>query len=82
MNGTIATGKVWMRKIFFMRLHTGTFSEKGDFDGIADKLDYLKDLGINAIEIMPVAQFPGERNWGYDGVYPFAVHNHMADIDR
>src|SRR5690606_25732797 len=36
---------------------------------------YLKDLGVNAIEIMPVAQFPGSRNWGYDGVFPFAVQN-------
>lgn len=56
-------------------LHTGTFSPEGTFDGIAAKLDYLKDLGITAIELMPVAQFPGSRNWGYDGVYPFAVQN-------
>lgn len=59
----------------FYELHAGTFSESGDFDGISGKLDYLKNLGITAIEIMPVAQFPGNRNWGYDGVYPFAVHN-------
>lgn len=56
-------------------LHTGTFSESGDFNGIISKLDYLKDLGINAIEILPVSQFSGHRNWGYDGVYPFAVQN-------
>ncbi|AHM60339.1 malto-oligosyltrehalose trehalohydrolase [Flammeovirgaceae bacterium 311] len=56
-------------------LHTGTFSEEGTFEGIAQKLDYLKELGITAIEIMPVAQFPGSRNWGYDGVYPYAVQN-------
>ncbi|MFW5821355.1 MAG: malto-oligosyltrehalose trehalohydrolase [Bacteroidota bacterium] len=56
-------------------LHTGTFSESGDFDGIASKLDYLQELGVNTIEILPVAQFSGERNWGYDGVYPFAVQN-------
>jgi maltooligosyltrehalose trehalohydrolase len=54
-------------------LHTGTFTPEGTFNGVEQKLDYLKDLGINAIEIMPVAQFPGKRNWGYDGVYPFAV---------
>ncbi len=54
-------------------LHTGTFSEEGNFNGITGKLDHLKSLGINAIELMPVAQFPGRRNWGYDGVYPFAV---------
>ena len=56
-------------------LHTGTFSPEGTFEGIARKLDYLKELGVNAIEIMPVSQFPGGRNWGYDGVYPFAVQN-------
>ena len=56
-------------------LHTGTFSSKGDFFGIEEKLDHLIELGVNAIEIMPVAQFPGDRNWGYDGVYPFAVQN-------
>jgi len=54
-------------------LHTGTFSSEGTFNGIEQKLDYLIDLGITAIEIMPVSQFPGNRNWGYDGVFPFAV---------
>ncbi len=56
-------------------LHTGTFSEEGDFAGIEKKLLHLQELGINAIEIMPVAQFPGNRNWGYDGVFPFAVQH-------
>jgi len=56
-------------------IHTGTFSAAGDFEGIAEQLDHLISLGINAIEIMPVAQFPGERNWGYDGVFPFAVQH-------
>ncbi|WP_311953475.1 malto-oligosyltrehalose trehalohydrolase [Mucilaginibacter terrae] len=56
-------------------LHTGTFSDAGTFEGIEEKLDHLVSLGINAIEIMPVAQFPGERNWGYDGVFPYAVQN-------
>ncbi|WP_345952623.1 malto-oligosyltrehalose trehalohydrolase [Mucilaginibacter sp. PAMB04168] len=56
-------------------LHTGTFSNEGNFEGIEQKLDYLVSLGINAIEIMPVAQFPGNRNWGYDGVFPYAVQN-------
>ncbi len=56
-------------------LHTGAFSETGDFDGIISKLDYLKDLGVNTIEILPVSQFSGHHNWGYDGVYPFAVQN-------
>ncbi len=53
-------------------LHIGTFSHEGTFDGAIRWLDELRDLGITAVEIMPVAQFPGARNWGYDGVYPFA----------
>ncbi|WP_285009716.1 malto-oligosyltrehalose trehalohydrolase [Pedobacter faecalis] len=56
-------------------LHTGTFSPRGDFEGIAERLDHLKELGITAIELMPVAAFPGNRNWGYDGVFPFAAHS-------
>jgi maltooligosyltrehalose trehalohydrolase len=56
-------------------LHTGTFTPEGTFEAIEEKLDYLKDLGVNAIEIMPVAQFPGSRNWGYDGVFPYAVQD-------
>jgi maltooligosyltrehalose trehalohydrolase len=54
-------------------LHTGAFSLTHDFEGVREKLDYLADLGINAIELMPLSQFPGSRNWGYDGVYPFAI---------
>ena len=64
-----------LSKMIQYEIHTGTFSETGDFSGITNRLDYLLDLGINAIEIMPVGQFSGHRNWGYDGVYPFAVHN-------
>jgi maltooligosyltrehalose trehalohydrolase len=56
-------------------LHTGTFSAPGTFEGIIGRLGYLKALGITAIEIMPVAAFPGSRNWGYDGVFPYAVHS-------
>jgi maltooligosyltrehalose trehalohydrolase len=55
-------------------LHTGTFSEAGTFEGIIEHLDHLIALGINAIELMPIAAFPGDRNWGYDGVFPHAVH--------
>jgi len=64
-----------LEKYVFYELHTGTFTKDGTFAAIAEKLDHLRDLGITAIEIMPVAQFPGERNWGYDGVFPFAVQN-------
>lgn len=56
-------------------LHVGTFTPEGAFDGIIPHLDTLKEIGITAVELMPVAQFPGNRNWGYDGVYPFAVQN-------
>jgi maltooligosyltrehalose trehalohydrolase len=56
-------------------LHVGTFTPEGTFDAIIPRLQSLKALGITALEIMPIAQFPGDRNWGYDGVYPFAVQN-------
>lgn len=56
-------------------IHAGVFTEAGRLDSITERLDELRDLGVNAIELMPVAQFPGERNWGYDGVFPFAVQN-------
>ncbi|HKR66787.1 MAG TPA: malto-oligosyltrehalose trehalohydrolase, partial [Thermoanaerobaculia bacterium] len=50
-------------------LHVGTFTDEGTFDAVIPHLDALKDLGITAVELLPVAQFPGTRNWGYDGVY-------------
>ena len=53
-------------------LHVGTFSPEGTFDGVAARLPWLADLGVTAIELMPVAEFPGRRNWGYDGVDLFA----------
>ncbi|HTC95652.1 MAG TPA: malto-oligosyltrehalose trehalohydrolase [Terriglobales bacterium] len=55
-------------------LHVGTFTPQGTFDGVIERLQYLKyELGITVIELMPVAAFPGGRNWGYDGVSPYAV---------
>lgn len=59
-------------QMIIYELHVGTFSPTHDFEGVVARLPYLSELGINAIELMPVAQFPGERNWGYDGVFPFA----------
>ena len=56
-------------------LHVGTFTAGGTFDAIIPHLDRLQELGVTAVELMPVAQFPGNRNWGYDGVFPFAVQN-------
>ena len=64
-----------LEEYILYEVHVGTFTERGTFRGIEKKIQHLKSLGINAIEIMPVAQFPGERNWGYDGVFPFAVHH-------
>lgn len=54
-------------------LHVGTFTPEGTFDGVIKKLDYLKSLGVSVIELMPVAAFPGQHNWGYDGVSMYAV---------
>ena len=64
-----------LEQLIIYELHVGTFTAAGTFEGIIAQLPELKDLGINAIELMPVAQFPGTRNWGYDGVYPFAVQD-------
>ncbi|MGB3616559.1 MAG: malto-oligosyltrehalose trehalohydrolase [Catalinimonas sp.] len=54
-------------------LHVGTFTPAGTFEAIIGKLDHLRALGANVIELMPISQFPGNRNWGYDGVYPYAA---------
>ncbi|MBI4565880.1 MAG: malto-oligosyltrehalose trehalohydrolase [Planctomycetes bacterium] len=59
----------------FYELHVGTFTPEGTFGAVIDRLDDLKELGVTVVELMPVAQFPGGRNWGYDGVYPFAVQD-------
>ena len=66
---------ILLDELIIYELHTGTFTPDSTFDAIIDRLPDLQALGINAIELMPVAQFPGDRNWGYDGVYPFAVQN-------
>lgn len=67
--------KVDLRDLLIYEIHVGTFTERGDFLGVIEKLDYLVDLGVNAIELMPVTQFPGERDWGYNGVFLYAVQN-------
>jgi maltooligosyltrehalose trehalohydrolase len=56
-------------------IHVGTFTPEGSFDAVLSHLEDIRKIGITALELMPVAQFPGNRNWGYDGVYPFAVQN-------
>ncbi|HET7571758.1 MAG TPA: alpha-amylase family glycosyl hydrolase [Gaiellaceae bacterium] len=55
-------------------LHVGAFSDEGTFAGVVPRLRGLRELGVTAIELMPVATFPGERGWGYDGLYTFAPH--------
>jgi maltooligosyltrehalose trehalohydrolase len=73
-----------VESMIFYEVHVGTFTPEGTFTAIIPRLPELRELGINAIEIMPISQFPGDthieaslayRNWGYDGVYPFAVQN-------
>lgn len=66
-------GRPWAETVLY-ELHTGTFSSAGNFDGVARELDRLAALGITAIELLPVAQFGGNRGWGYDGVLLFAPH--------
>jgi maltooligosyltrehalose trehalohydrolase len=62
-------------------LHVGTFTPKGTFDAVAERLGHLVDLGIDAIELLPVAEFPGRRGWGYDGVDLFAPHRAYGGPD-
>ena len=62
-------------------LHVGTFSAEGTFDGAIPHLDYLADLGVTHLELMPVAEFAGDRGWGYDGVSLFATHEPYGGPD-
>ena len=64
-------GRPWDEAVLY-ELHVGTFSPAGTFAGVEARLDYLSRLGVTAIELMPVADFPGTRGWGYDGVLPVA----------
>jgi maltooligosyltrehalose trehalohydrolase len=61
-----------LQALSIYELHIGTFTEAGTFDAAIARLAHLVELGVNAVEIMPIAEFPGERNWGYDGVFPYA----------
>lgn len=64
-------GRPWEEAVIY-ELHVGTFTPAGTFAAVRDKLDHLVELGVTALELMPVADFPGARNWGYDGVLPYA----------
>lgn len=84
-NGFVWEDEQWkgigLHEYIFYEIHVGTFTSEATFDAVIDRLDALIDLGITAIELMPVAQFPGQRNWGYDGAYPFAVQNSYGGPD-
>lgn len=69
-----------LSEMIIYELHVGTFTPDGTFEAVIDKLDHLLELGINTIEILPISQFPGERNWGYDGVYPYAAQHSYGGV--
>jgi len=62
-------------------LHIGTFTPGGTFDAAIDRLDHLVELGVDFVEILPVAAFPGDAGWGYDGVFPYAVQDSYGGPD-
>src|SRR5687767_200879 len=77
-------GRPWREAVLY-ELHVGTFSPDGTFAGVERRLDYLKDLGVTALELMPLADFPGRRNWGYDGALqyaPDATYGTPEDLKR
>jgi malto-oligosyltrehalose trehalohydrolase len=71
-------GRPWFEAVFY-ELHVGAF---GGFDGVARELPRLAKLGITAVELMPISEFPGARNWGYDGVLPFAPESSYGSPDQ
>lgn len=73
-------GRPWEETVVY-ELHVGSFTPEGNFAGVMGKLDYLRDLGVTAIELMPVADFPGKHNWGYDGTYLFAPDSRYGRPD-
>ncbi len=74
-------GRDWDEVVLY-ELHVGAFTPEGTFRAAADKLDHLVELGVTAIEIMPIADFPGARNWGYDGVLPYAPDSSYGRPDE
>ena len=73
-------GRPWGEVVLY-ELHVGTFTPEGTHSGVKEKLDYLVELGVTAIELMPLSEFPGRRNWGYDGVLPFAPESAYGTPD-
>ncbi len=77
-------GRAW-EQIVLYEIHLGTFSQSGDFAGAIDHLDHIRRLGATAIELMPIAEFPGTRGWGYDGANlyaPYARYGRPEDLKR
>lgn len=70
-----------LEKMVIYELHVGTFTPEGTFAAIIPRIPELLELGVNAIELMPIAQFPGERNWGYDGAYLYGVQYSYGGVD-
>ncbi|MBD2746338.1 malto-oligosyltrehalose trehalohydrolase [Microvirga sp. BT688] len=68
---TAWTGRSWEETVLY-EVHVGTATPEGTYAGLVTKLEDLRDLGITAVELMPIGEFPGRRNWGYDGVLPYA----------
>jgi len=80
----IFVGRPWPEAVIY-ELHVGTFSPEGTYAGVEKKLSYLKELGVTAIELMPLNDVPGRRNWGYDGVLlnaPNAQYGRPEDLKR
>ncbi|MCZ4492128.1 MAG: treZ, partial [Conexibacter sp.] len=74
-------GGVALEDLVVYELHVGTFTPEGTFDAVIGRLRELRELGVTAIELMPVADFPGRRGWGYDGVYIWAAHEAYGGPD-
>ncbi len=70
-----------IKDLVFYELHIGTFTPEGTFKAAIERVAELQEFGVNAVELMPITQFPGSRNWGYDGVFPFAVQNSYGSPD-
>src|SRR4051812_40878050 len=81
----IWTDSAWepcpLSDVVLYELHVGTFSPEGTFDGAVGRLDPLVDLGVNAVEVLPINQFPGTRGWGYDGVDLYAPQHDYGGPD-
>jgi malto-oligosyltrehalose trehalohydrolase len=73
-------GRAWREAVIY-ELHVGSFTPEGNFEGVARRLPALRDLGITAVELMPIAAFPGGWNWGYDGVLPYAPDSSYGTPD-